>query len=107
MARQYFDVPLYFNNNSMFNLQTSFAGLISIISILAVFLTLSRQSNIEMTPKPKLNVQNFPRPPLVERTSRHLQVIWHGQIIADTKEAYWILETYHPPSTVPSSFPKA
>ncbi|KAE8454532.1 hypothetical protein EG329_000155 [Mollisiaceae sp. DMI_Dod_QoI] len=54
-------------------------------------------------PKPKLNVQNFPRPPLIERTPRHLQIKWHGQIIADTKEAYWILETYHPPST--PSFP--
>ncbi|KAF8859893.1 DUF427-domain-containing protein, partial [Acephala macrosclerotiorum] len=51
-----------------------------------------------MPPKPKLNVQNFPRPPLIERTPRHLQVKWHGQIIADTKEAYWILETYHPPT---------
>lgn len=52
----------------------------------------------EMPPKPKLNVQSFPRPPLIERTSRHLQVKYQGQIIADTKEAYWILETYHAPS---------
>jgi len=52
-----------------------------------------------MPPKPKLNVQNFPRPPLLEKTPRHLQVKWHGQTIADTKDAYWVLETYHPPST--------
>ncbi|KAH8793693.1 hypothetical protein F5882DRAFT_459423 [Hyaloscypha sp. PMI_1271] len=51
-----------------------------------------------MPPKPKLNVQNFPRPPLLERTPRHLQVKWHGQTIADTKDAYWVLETYHPPT---------
>lgn len=46
----------------------------------------------------KLNVQNFPRPPLCERTARHLQVKWQGQTIADTKEAFWVLETYHAPS---------
>ncbi|KAN0089291.1 DUF427 domain containing protein [Hyaloscypha variabilis] len=51
-----------------------------------------------MPPKPKLNVQNFPRPPLLERTNRHLQVKYQGQTIADTKEAYWVLETYHPPT---------
>jgi hypothetical protein len=54
--------------------------------------------NLKMPPKPRLNVQNFPRPPLLERTSRHLQIKWHGQTIADTKEAYWVLETYHAPS---------
>ena len=51
-----------------------------------------------MPPKPKLNVQDFPRPPLIEKTPRHLLVQHHGQIIAETREAYWILETYHPPS---------
>ncbi|KUJ09292.1 DUF427-domain-containing protein [Mollisia scopiformis] len=58
-----------------------------------------------MPPKPKLNVQNFPRPPLIERTPRHLQIKWHGQTIADTKDAFWILETYHPPSKPPLSSP--
>ncbi|KAK7946297.1 uncharacterized protein PG986_010618 [Apiospora aurea] len=50
-----------------------------------------------MSAKPKLNVQLFPRPPLLERTPRHLQVKWNGQLIADTEEAYWVLETHHPP----------
>jgi uncharacterized protein (DUF427 family) len=45
-----------------------------------------------------MNVQNFPRPPLLERTPRHLQVKWHGQTIADTEDGYWVLETHHPPS---------
>lgn len=88
----------------MFNVRNSFAAHISIFSISIVVFTLNRESNIEMPPKPKLNVQNFPRPPLIERTPRHLQVKWHGQIIADTKDAFWILETYHPPSTFSSSF---
>ncbi|KAK5698102.1 hypothetical protein LTR97_007062 [Elasticomyces elasticus] len=48
--------------------------------------------------KPKLNPRNFPRPPLCEKTPRHLQVKWNGQIIADTKDAYWVLETHHPPT---------
>jgi uncharacterized protein (DUF427 family) len=51
-----------------------------------------------MPPKPKLNVQNFPRPPLLEKTNRHVQIKWHSQTIADTKDAYWVLETYHAPS---------
>jgi uncharacterized protein (DUF427 family) len=46
----------------------------------------------------KLNPRNFPRPPLCERTPRHLQVKWNGQLIADTKEGYWVLETHHPPT---------
>lgn len=51
-----------------------------------------------MPPKPKLNVHNFPRPPLLEKTPRHLQVKWLDQTIAETKDAYWVLETTHPPS---------
>lgn len=46
----------------------------------------------------KLNVQSFPRPPLLERTNRHLQIKWNGHLIADTRDAYWILETHHPPT---------
>ncbi|KAI3327093.1 DUF427-domain-containing protein [Xylariaceae sp. AK1471] len=46
----------------------------------------------------KLNVQSFPRPPLLERTTRHLQIKWNGKLIADTKDAYWVLETHHPPT---------
>lgn len=49
--------------------------------------------------KPKLNVQSFPRPPLLEKTPRHLQIRWDGELIADTTDAYWVLETHHPPST--------
>ncbi|KAL8916638.1 MAG: hypothetical protein Q9208_008397 [Pyrenodesmia sp. 3 TL-2023] len=47
---------------------------------------------------PKLNVHNFPRPPLLEKTPRHLQIKWNNQLIADTKDAYWVLETTHPPT---------
>lgn len=47
---------------------------------------------------PKMNVQNFPRPPKLEKISRHVRVTWEGKDIAETKDAYWVLETHHPPS---------
>jgi len=43
-----------------------------------------------MTTKPKLNVHSFPRPPLLERTPRHLVIKWNGDTVADTKDAYWV-----------------
>lgn len=52
----------------------------------------------KMASKAKLNVQSFPRPPLLERTPRHLQIKWDNKLIADTKEAFWVLETHHPPT---------
>ena len=62
---------------------------------------LSTKASIKMLPKPRLNVQNFPRPPLLEKTSRHLVVKYRGQTIAETSDAYWVLETYHSPSQYP------
>jgi hypothetical protein len=52
----------------------------------------------ESTMPPKLNVQNFPRPPRLERTSRRLRIKWNGKVIADTTDGYWALETHHAPS---------
>lgn len=43
-------------------------------------------------------MQSFPRPPLLERTPRRIQIKWQGEVIADTQEAYWVLETHHAPS---------
>ncbi|KAK9772133.1 hypothetical protein AB5N19_08765 [Seiridium cardinale] len=51
-----------------------------------------------MASRARLNVQSFPRPPLLERTPRHLQIKWNNELIADTKEAFWVLETHHPPT---------
>lgn len=45
-----------------------------------------------------MNVQSFPRPPRLEKISRHVQINYAGKVIADTNEAYWVLETHHPPS---------
>ncbi|HBL29650.1 MAG TPA: hypothetical protein DD490_22680 [Acidobacteria bacterium] len=43
------------------------------------------------------SVWDYPRPPRVEATSRHLQVIFNGVVIADTVRAMRVLETSHPP----------
>lgn len=52
--------------------------------------------------KRMLNVQSFPRPPLLEKLSRHIQIKWKDNVIVDTKDAYWVLETHHPPSLYPN-----
>ncbi|KAI9662717.1 MAG: hypothetical protein M1831_002760 [Alyxoria varia] len=47
-----------------------------------------------------LDPKTFPRPPLLERVAKHILVKWpgaDGPVIADTRNAYWVLETYHPP----------
>lgn len=70
-----------------------------IFALISTLLLYTLQQKVNMPPKPKLNVHNFPRPPLLERTPRHLQIKWNDQVIADTTEAFWVLETTHPPST--------
>jgi uncharacterized protein (DUF427 family) len=58
----------------------------------------SRSTIAKMSTTPRRNHRNFPRPPLCEQTPRHLRVVWNGTTIAETKEAFWVLETYHPPT---------
>lgn len=43
------------------------------------------------------SVWDYPRPPIVERTSRHIEVVFGGQVIADSTRALRVLETSHPP----------
>lgn len=43
------------------------------------------------------SVWDYPRPPRVEETTRHVQVVFDGEVIADTRRAKWVLETSHPP----------
>jgi uncharacterized protein (DUF427 family) len=44
------------------------------------------------------SVWDYPRPPRLEKTSRHIQVIYKGITIADTRRALRVLETSHPPT---------
>jgi uncharacterized protein (DUF427 family) len=44
------------------------------------------------------SVWDYPRPPRLEKTAKHVQVHFHGKLIADTHQAQRILETSHPPN---------
>jgi uncharacterized protein (DUF427 family) len=43
------------------------------------------------------SVWDYPRPPRVEKSSKHVVVIFNGVTIADTHNAVRVLETSHPP----------
>jgi uncharacterized protein (DUF427 family) len=43
------------------------------------------------------SVWDYPRPPRLEATAKHIQVVFNGVIIADTRRALRVLETSHPP----------
>ncbi|QMS87636.1 DUF427 domain-containing protein [Nostoc edaphicum CCNP1411] len=44
------------------------------------------------------SVWDYPRPPRLEDTSKHIQIIFNSVIIVDTHNAKRVLETSHPPS---------
>ena len=51
-----------------------------------------------VTPGPgQESVWDYPRPPRLEPVTRHLQVIFRGLLLADTRRGYRVLETSHPP----------
>ena len=43
------------------------------------------------------SVWDYPRPPAIESTDRHIRVVFNEVTLADTTAAYRILETSHPP----------
>ena len=43
------------------------------------------------------SVWDYPRPPRVEPTAKHIQIIFNGEVVADTHHAVRVLETSHPP----------
>jgi uncharacterized protein (DUF427 family) len=52
-----------------------------------------------ITPGPgQESVWDYPRPPRLEDSSNHIQVVFNDVIIADTHQAKRVLETSHPPS---------
>ncbi|MDY6940400.1 MAG: DUF427 domain-containing protein [Cyanobacteriota bacterium] len=44
------------------------------------------------------SVWDYPRPPRLEDTDKHLQVVFNGITVADTHKAKRVLETSHPPT---------
>ena len=45
----------------------------------------------------KESVWDYPRPPRVERSARHIHVVLNNTTIAETSRAIRVLETSHPP----------
>lgn len=49
-------------------------------------------------PKPgQESVWDYPRPPRLEDTTKHIQIVFNEVVIADTQRAKRVLETSHPP----------
>lgn len=56
------------------------------------------QIPIPVKPAPgQESVWDYPRPPRVEISSGHIQIIFNGVVIADTHSSVRVLETSHPP----------
>jgi uncharacterized protein (DUF427 family) len=45
----------------------------------------------------KESVWDYPRPPRLERTPKHIRIEFAGVVLADTRAAFRVLETSHPP----------
>ena len=43
------------------------------------------------------SVWDYPRPPRLEATDQHIQIVFGGIVIADSRRAKRVLETSHPP----------
>ena len=43
------------------------------------------------------SVWDYPRPPRVERADRRIRVLHRGVVVADSRQAWRVLETSHPP----------
>jgi uncharacterized protein (DUF427 family) len=43
------------------------------------------------------SVWDYPRPPRVEKSPKHVKVVFNGVVIAETHRAMRVLETSHPP----------
>jgi uncharacterized protein (DUF427 family) len=43
------------------------------------------------------SVWDYPRPPRLERTERHIQVVFNNVVVADSWRSWRVLETSHPP----------
>jgi uncharacterized protein (DUF427 family) len=44
------------------------------------------------------SVWDYPRPPRLEPTDRHLLVVFGGVVVAESRRGFRVLETSHPPS---------
>ena len=51
-----------------------------------------------MSDLPEENVQDYPRPPALERVPQRLRVMLEGATVAETSNGWRVLETHHPPT---------
>ena len=51
-----------------------------------------------MTGRPGERVADYPRPPRLEPSQRRIRIRLSGGIIAETRAAWRVLETFHPPA---------
>jgi uncharacterized protein (DUF427 family) len=56
-----------------------------------------RRNHMEKPASGQESVWDYPRPPRLEPSSKHITVVFNGVTIADTRRAYRVLETSHPP----------
>ncbi len=57
---------------------------------------MNRRARIEPGPDQE-SVWDYPRPPRLEDSPKHIQIVFNGVTIADTRRAKRVLETSHPP----------
>ena len=44
------------------------------------------------------SVWDYPRPPAIERVTKHIRIEFNGKVILDNNQSFRILETSHPPT---------
>ena len=61
-------------------------------------ITQAMSNPVRIVPGPgQESVWDYPRPPRVEAVSQHVQVVYNGVVIADSRDTKRVLETSHPP----------
>lgn len=58
---------------------------------------MGRPALIEPVGPGEESVWDYPRPPRLEETAKHIQVVFNGVTVADTRRARRVLEMSHPP----------
>ncbi|KAM5369966.1 hypothetical protein ACJZ2D_008765 [Fusarium nematophilum] len=48
-------------------------------------------------PRPKMNIRNFKEVPRIDKIARHIRIAYNGMEVAETSDAYWVLQKHKPP----------
>jgi uncharacterized protein (DUF427 family) len=55
------------------------------------------ETAVEVSGRKTESVWDYPRPPRLEPTDRHIRIVHRGVVLADTTHSFRVLETSHPP----------